>query len=62
VSGERKAGVPQALFPVGRSAFSGLFAVTGDGTRFLTIDRPQNTRAEETMVVVNWTSELRDKK
>jgi Tol biopolymer transport system component/predicted Ser/Thr protein kinase len=57
-----EAGVPQALFPLAGSSLSALYAPSGDGKRFLTIDRGDvSTRNQsETMVVVNWAAELKE--
>ena len=56
-TGQFDAGVPQALFPIGRArAFdaSQVYAVTKDGKRFLVNARPEQSSAAPLTVVVNW--------
>jgi Tol biopolymer transport system component/predicted Ser/Thr protein kinase len=57
-----EAGVPQALFRLPPSYPGFLsFAPAGDGKRFLVIDNPQRNTPTETMVVVNWAAELKER-
>jgi eukaryotic-like serine/threonine-protein kinase len=57
--GRIEAGVPKPLFKFASGALWYKYSPAGDGQRFLVIESEQKDQIGQTMVVVNWTAELK---